>query len=261
MDRRFRIILVAALGIVALGALAMVVLMHPRPSSENASAAPPVTVSAPPPARTPASPPAAASSSGAGAAAPAPRAAPRPPPPAAVPEAPAPNAGALRITTDVPAQVFVDRVYLGAAPATASNLAPGPHQLNVTAEGYDGIAETVDVGAEPQDVRIAFREVRLDASIDVVHKHRIGSCSGRLKATPRALTYDTDNANDRFSVPLTALSRFEVDYLKKNLRVDVNGKTYNFTDPGENADNLFVFHREVEKARERLVAGDPPAAR
>jgi PAS domain S-box-containing protein len=30
--------------------------------------------------------------------------------------------------------------------------------------------------------------------------------------------------------------------------------TWNFTDKGGNADNLFIFHREVEKARERLAA-------
>ena len=36
---------------------------------------------------------------------------------------------------------------------------------------------------------------------------------------------------------------------------------YDFTDPDGNADRLFVFHRDVDKARERLRNGDPPAAR
>ena len=35
----------------------------------------------------------------------------------------------------------------------------------------------------------------------------------------------------------------------------------NFTDPEEDADRLFVFHRDVEKARDRLRQGDTPAAR
>ena len=52
-----------------------------------------------------------------------------------------------------------------------------------------------------------------------------------------------------------------MDYLQKNLRVKLRGgKQYNFTDPDGNADRLFVFHRDVDKARERLAKGDTPAA-
>ena len=32
------------------------------------------------------------------------------------------------------------------------------------------------------------------------------------------------------------------------------GKTWNFTDRAENADKLFVFHRDVTKAREKMAA-------
>jgi hypothetical protein len=35
---------------------------------------------------------------------------------------------------------------------------------------------------------------------------------------------------------------------------------YDFSDPDGKADNLFVFHRDVDKARLRLKKGDPPAA-
>ena len=53
---------------------------------------------------------------------------------------------------------------------------------------------------------------------------------------------------------MTALEVFEVDYLKKNLRIKPkNGKTYNFTDREDNADRLFVFHRDVDKARQKLA--------
>jgi hypothetical protein len=40
-----------------------------------------------------------------------------------------------------------------------------------------------------------------------------------------------------------------------------SGKRYDFTDPDGNADRLFVFHRDVEKARQRLKNGDSPAGR
>ena len=38
------------------------------------------------------------------------------------------------------------------------------------------------------------------------------------------------------------------------------GKLFNFTDPEGNADRLFVFHRDVDKARARLKKGDPAAS-
>jgi hypothetical protein len=52
-----------------------------------------------------------------------------------------------------------------------------------------------------------------------------------------------------------------VDYLAKNLRVRLpKGRQFNFTDPDGNADRLFVFHRDVERARERIRKGDTPAS-
>ena len=68
-------------------------------------------------------------------------------PPAAEPVA---DIGTLRIETDVPgAQVFIDRQFVGTAPLTAVNVKPGTHQLNVSAEGFDGIARTIDVEPGP----------------------------------------------------------------------------------------------------------------
>ena len=188
------------------------------------------------------------------------------PKPEAAPEAapvaePSPDAGTLRIDADVPgAQVFIDRQFVGAVPVTVPNVAPGPHRLNVSAQGYEGIAESIDVTPGPRDIRVAFKEVRLDVKLDVVHKHRFGSCRGRLVATPQGLKYDTTEKGDAFSTGLLTLEVFEVDYLAKNLKVGVKGgKKYDFTDPGGNADNLFVFHRDVDKARDRLRRGDAPA--
>jgi hypothetical protein len=54
-----------------------------------------------------------------------------------------------------------------------------------------------------------------------------------------------------------ALGNFEVDYLAKVLRLKVaKGRRYEFTDSGAaNGDRLFVFHRDVEKVRQRLKQG------
>ena len=189
-------------------------------------------------------------------------------PPAEAPaaEAPAvvaaePELGTLRIESDVPgAQVFIDRQFVGTVPVTAENVKPGTHQLNVSAQGFSGIARSIDVEPGPREVMIRFREVRLDAKAAVVHKHRLGSCTGQLVATPQGLKYETTDKDDAFSVSLADLEAFQVDYQEKNLRVKVRrGKQYNFTDPDGNADRLFVFHRDVDAARQRLAKGDQAA--
>ncbi len=178
-------------------------------------------------------------------------------PPPEAPAASAPVAGLLRIDSDVPgAQVFIDRQFVGTTPVTAENVKPGTHQLNVSAEGFDGIARTIEVEAGARDLMVRFKEVRLDLKLPVVHKHRMGSCNGTLVATTQGLRYETDDKDDRFAASFADLEAFQVDYTEKNLRVRVRkGKQYNFTDPEGNADKLFVFHRDVDKARQRLAGG------
>ena len=84
---------------------------------------------------------------------------------------------------------------------------------------------------------------------------------GRLVATPAGVRYDTENKDDAFSAALLDLETFQVDYLAKNLRVRLpKGRQFNFTDPEGNADRLFVFHRDVERARERIRKGDTSAS-
>ena len=193
-----------------------------------------------------------------------PAAAPRPAARAPKPESSAPEppvaeapleSGTLRIDADVPkAQVFIDRQFVGTTPLTAENVKPGTHQVNVTAEGFDGIAQTIDVEPGPRDLAFRFREVRLDATLAVVHKHRVGSCQGRLVATADGIRYETADKDDAFTASLNDLEAFQVDYQDKNLRIKLRkGKQFNFTDPDGNADRLFVFHRDVEKARQRLA--------
>lgn len=179
--------------------------------------------------------------------------------PAPAVEAPQPAAdvATLRIDSDVPgAQVFIDRQFVGAAPVTAENVTPGSHQLNVSAEGFDGIAQTIDVVPGAREITVRFREVRLNTRLTVVHKHRIGSCKGELVATAQGIRYETTDKDDAFTAALTDLESFQVEYLDKTLRVKLRrGKQFNFTDPEANADRLFVFHRDVDKARAQLGKG------
>ena len=163
--------------------------------------------------------------------------------------------GTLHINSDVAgAQVFIDRNYIGVTPVTSPEITPGSHRVNIVAQGYESIAENVEVESGSRDLQFNFKEVRLDAAVEVVHKHRFGSCKGRLVATPQGLRYDSDDKDDRFTLPLTDLEVFEVDYLAKTLKVKGRkGKRFEFSDPtAENGDRLFVFHRDVDKARQRL---------
>ena len=172
-----------------------------------------------------------------------------------------PNLATLRFDSDVPgAKLFFDREPVGEMPITVSNVKPGPHRVNVSVPGYDFVVETIEVTPGPRDIVFKFKEVRLDARIDVVHHHRIGSCSGTVIATAREMRYTTSDKNDAFTVPLLEVEGLQIDYLENRLRLTVRGKRYDFSDPKGNADPLFVFHRDVEKARERLKNGDLPAS-
>jgi hypothetical protein len=159
-------------------------------------------------------------------------------------------AAMLRVDADVPgANVFLDRKFLGTTPVETSDFVPGPHRLNVSAEGYEMYGESVELAAGPNEVVVTFKAVRLDERLDVVHKHGVGSCRGRLVATTDGLRFESEK--DSFRVPLPSLEPLQVDYLKKNLRVKQRGgKTWNFTSDG--ADALLVFQKAVEAARKRL---------
>jgi hypothetical protein len=250
------VVLVFVFLLVATG-IGFYVMSRPKPAPVRtpvATAPAPVAVPRPAPAPAPA---VEAPRPARRAAAPAPAAA---PPPADAP-APPPDLVTLHVDSDVPgAQVFVDRQFIGAAPVTTTEVKPGTHQINVSAPGYDQYAQSIDVTPGPRDLMIRFKEVKLDAKAEVVHKHGIGSCRGTLIATPQGLRYDTTNKGDAFMVPLANLEVFQVDYLEKNLKVKIKGgKQYNFTDSMGNADTLFVFQRDVDKARQRLIKGDQPS--
>ena len=51
-------------------------------------------------------------------------------------------------------------------------------------------------------------------------------------------------------VPLGDITALDLDFLARNLRLRLkSGKTYNFTETGGGADQLYNFHRDVNKAR------------
>jgi hypothetical protein len=160
----------------------------------------------------------------------------------------------LRVESDVPgASVFVDRRYIGTTPLTVDDLGPGRYDVTVSAEGYDMHAETVELGAEARDLFVRFKEVRLQESVDVVHKHGLGSCEGRLLANQDGIRYETDH-KDAFFAPFDALESFEIDYTDNNLKLKIRGgRSYNFEEKNGNPDALFVFHRNVDAARKRLA--------
>jgi hypothetical protein len=163
-------------------------------------------------------------------------------------------APSLRVDSDVPgATVFLDRNYIGTTPVDIKSVSPGEHQLTVSADGYEMYAETLNVESGHRDVRVNFKSVAISEKIAVVHKHRMGSCEGTLVADNQGLRYETLSKNDAFAVPFASLEQFEVDYIEKNLKVKVRkGKNYNFTDKSGNADALFVFHKNVQAAREKM---------
>ena len=175
---------------------------------------------------------------------------PAPPPPPAGPT--------LIVESDVPgASVFVDRKFVGTTPLRTTEVTGGSHQLNASATNEEGLAQTIEIAESGEtSISLKFKEVRLNASVAVVHKHSMGrSCEGKLAATPDGMRYETANKGDAFVLPFSAIESFEIDYLKKELKVKQKaGKTWNFTDKSENADKLFVFHRDVTKAREKLAA-------
>jgi hypothetical protein len=232
---------------------------EPAPAPEPAAAATPAAEPPPAPAPepVPAAPPAAEPE-----AAPVVKRAPakKAAPPAAAPAPDSPTLAALNVESDVKgASVFVDRQFAGTTPLKLDRLEPGAKQIKLTADGYEGIERSVELSPGSNTVTMVFREVRLNARTPVVHRHGMGSCTGTLIATVDGLTYDTTNKGDAFSITYSQLETFTVDYLDKNLRVKQRaGKIWNFTDRNDNADKLFVFHREVEGARKKLADGYAP---
>jgi PEGA domain-containing protein len=240
--------------VIALGALLAWWLRPPaRPpvsqrTAESRPASPAAPARVPEPAPAPPAPPAATPSR---------RDRPRTPVASAPDARPAPVvARRLKVTSDVDgAFVFVDRKFVGKTPLDTPDVAPGHHQLNVSSEGYEGVSQGVEIAEQgTTEVDVSLKTVRLNASVDVVHKHGVGSCEGKLFADTRGLRYDTTNRDDRFTLSFADIETFTLDYRQKTLRVKRReGRTWNFTTRAANADPLLVFQRDVDRARARLA--------
>jgi hypothetical protein len=243
-------LIVPLLVVVTLGAAVAWWLRPPsehRPAPAPAPAPKPAVQEAPSPGAPVTPPTPAPSKSGRRAEKPAPDS--TPPPVAAAPKP------TLHVSSDVDgAHVFVDRKYVGNTPLDTSAVTPGRHQVNVSAEGYDGVSEGVNVAESGgTDLHVSLKTVRLDVSVPVVHRHALGSCEGVLRADAGGLRYDTENTADAFSVPLSDLEVFSTNYAQKTLKVKKRGgKTWNFTTKAPNADPLVSFQQAVDHARQKL---------
>ena len=179
------------------------------------------------------------------------------PAPKAEPAPAAATLASLQLDTDVPgASVFIDRQFVGNTPLSLDKLEPGSKRVQITATGFDSVQKTIELNPGPNAITIRVKEVSLNARTSVVHKHGMGSCEGQLIASLDGLRYETSNKGDAFTLPYPQVETFAIDYLQKNLRIkQKGGKTWNFTDKSDNADVLFVFHRDVEAARKKLADG------
>ncbi len=245
------ILIAAVIAVLAFGVVFMLREAKPEPETESAAttAAPRIVPRKNEPVPTPAKPVAEAPR----------KTAPKSTPaePAPEPASAVPKLASLKLETDVPgASVFIDRQFVGNTPLSLDKLEPGSKRVQITATGFDSVQKTINLDPGPNAITIRVKEVSLNARTNVVHKHGMGSCEGQLTATLDGLRYDTANKGDAFALPYAQVETFVIDYLEKNLRVkQKGGKTWNFTDKNDNADTLFVFHRDVEAARKKLADG------
>lgn len=246
-------VIVAAGAAVLVAGAVVVYLLQPAEPEPVAEAPRPAPAAAPTPAARPAPVAPAAETPRPRAARPEPVVTDAPPPPPV--EAP-PATATLRIESDVPgANVLFDRVGVGTAPVTIPDVTPGTHRLNVSAPGYDQYAETIEVEPGQRTITVSFKEIRINTSVDAVHKHGMGSCRGRLVASPDGVRYEAADGKDSFAVAFADIQSFELDYLAKNIRLRTRqGRTYNFTESEGNLDKIAYFQQDVEKVRKRLAS-------
>ena len=105
---------------------------------------------------------------------------PEPTPEAVAPApSPLPEPVRLRVRSDVAgADVFIDRTYVGVTPFESTDVAAGPHRVNVSAPGYDGFSQDVEIGDTVTELDVAFTVAELDERVAVIHKHRFHGCPG-----------------------------------------------------------------------------------
>jgi len=165
----------------------------------------------------------------------------------------------LQVNADIDgADVFVDRQFVGKTPFESREISPGQHRINISAADFEGqVVDVVISDPEENDfnstiVDINFLQIDINSRTAAIHKHRFGNCEGTLVANLEGIRYETEG-DDAFSIHYDKLQRFQINYADHNLQIKISsGRTFNFTDRTESADALFVFHRDVEKARASL---------
>ena len=150
--------------------------------------------------------------------------------------------------------VFTLLVVIGLGALLAFWLRPAPHPPASRRVEPRPAPAAAAPSSETARATPAPKSERLNTSVDVVHKHGIGSCEGKLFVDVHGLRYETTNRDDAFTLAFTDLETFTLDYVEKNLRVKKRGgRTWNFTTRAANADPLQVFQRDVDRARARLA--------
>ena len=93
-------------------------------------------------------------------------------------------------------------------------------------------------------------------SVGAVHDHVFGNCTGQLVVSQNGVRYETSH-KDAFAVAYADLEQFEVDAVKRRLKIKPRGgRTYHFTHPRRASGELADFHAEAQQARTRFVAQD-----
>jgi len=161
-----------------------------------------------------------------------------------------PQRVSLHVECDVPgASVFIDRRFIGKSPVAVADLSLGTHVLSVSSEGYDIHTETLRLKPGRTNVRVALKAVRLNETLEVIHKHGFGSCRGRLSASPEGVAFASTDPRHSFKVPLADIKEIHAEYLRKNLQIRLSdGRKFNFTTDDDNADALITFEQKVSKA-------------
>ena len=127
--------------------------------------------------------------------------------------------------------------------------------MQLTATGFDSVQKTIEPSPGPNAITIRVKEVTPNAKVPVVHKHAMGSCDGSLSATLDGLNTTPRTRVMRSQCRIRAGRTVRRRLLQKNSPREAKGANLNFTDKNDNADALFVFHREVEAARKKLAEG------
>ena len=163
----------------------------------------------------------------------------------------------LRVTSDVAgAFVFVDRKFLGKTPLETDDVQAGSHRLQVSAEGYDGVSQSIEVARRRSDRCLGVAEDSRRSTRACRSCTSTASDRARARSSPTCAGFATRRRTGTTPgrCPSVTSRSLCLDYQGKTLQIKQRGgRTWNFTTRTSNADPLLVFQREVDHARSRLA--------